>query len=258
MISHLGAMVQACRGEQVTLGALRLRVPGPLVIRLSVVAGNIRIQRLMDAAVGVGDCVVDVGANIGYNSAYAAMKVGPTGKVFALEPAQDNLAVLYANLTGNGLGNVTVLPYAAGSAQGVREFYLRGDVSAVNSFYPESFYAAVTQTVQVPVAPLDELIEQAPDLVKIDVEGAELEVLAGMQRMLSAPQIQLIVEWHPFLQQEAGYRMDELPEMLMDLGFSLRTVSYLRIISLGADDIAAWLPRLIQARRPLDLLATRL
>lgn len=257
--------MQAALGDRVTLAGLRLRVPGPRIIRLSVAAGNVRFQRLCDLAVQPGATVVDVGANIGYNTLYAARRVGKQGRVYAVEPAQDNLAVLYANLLANsagqgrdnGIGSVVVLPFAAGRSHEIRDFYLRGDTSAVNSLYPESFYAEVTAAIQVAVAPLDDLVPGQPDLVKIDVEGAELEVLGGMGHILQAPNVQLIVEWHPLLQEIAGHAPDALPHELLGWGFHLYRLRGLRLQQLEADDITALLPALQRAKRPEDLLAAR-
>jgi FkbM family methyltransferase len=250
-------LLEACAGTQVTLAGCHVRVPGPLPIRLSVVAGNIRIQRLIDALAGPGATVVDVGANIGYNTVYAAQRVGPRGRVIAVEPAQDNLAVLYANVLGNDLRQVTVFPVAAGRTAGVQAFFLRGAVSAVNSLYPDSFYAAVTDTVQVSIAPLDDLVAGVPDLVKIDVEGAELEVLAGMPCILAAETVRLIVEWHPILQEAAGHAPDALPRTLLDRGFTLAAASHTQVTRLDAGGVAALMSELQRARRPVELVATR-
>ena len=178
-LGMLRILFQAAIAQQVTLADMRLRVPGPLPIRLAVVMGNLRMQRMFDRLLHPGATVVDVGANIGYNTFYAAQRVGHSGRVYAIEPAQDNLAVLYANLFANGLTNVFVLPYAAGIRHEVKQFFLRGEVSAVNSLFSDNFYAVVTDTTEVLTAPLDDLIPVTPDLVKIDVEGAELDVLQG-------------------------------------------------------------------------------
>ena len=89
---YLRPLAQACAGEQVTVAGARVRIPGPLPIRLSVVAGNIRMHRLLDVAIPRGGTVVDVGANVGYNTVYASRRVGPAGRVIALEPAGDNAA----------------------------------------------------------------------------------------------------------------------------------------------------------------------
>src|SRR4029453_8542930 len=116
----------------------------------------------------------------------------------------------------NGLDNVVVLPVAAGRAHEGRDLFLRGEKRAVNSLFRDSVYAAVTGVEPVRVAPLDDLVDADPDLVKIDVEGAELDVLAGMTRLLGRPAIRLIVEGHPGLQAAAGYPPDALPRFLLD------------------------------------------
>jgi FkbM family methyltransferase len=250
-------LVQACVGTQVDVAGARVRVPGPPAIRMSVVAGNIRVHRLMDSAMRPGATVVDVGASIGYNTVYAARRVGRTGRVVAIEPATDNIAVLRGNIVANGLDNVVVRPLAAGRAHEVRDFYLRGETSAVNSLFPESVYAAVTSVAQVQVAPLDDLVDVDPDLVKIDVEGAELDVLAGMTRLLRHSMLRLIVEWHPGLQEAAGYAPGALPRLLLELGFTVHSASHTRVARLEAGEIDGVATRLRRAGRPVELMARR-
>jgi FkbM family methyltransferase len=251
------ALVQAWFGDQVTIAGMRLRVPGTRRIRLSVVAGNRRVHRLIDAATQPGALIVDVGAHTGFNTVHAAQRVGTHGRVVAVEPTDDARAVLLENINANHLTNVTVWAGAAGAARGEREFFVRGGVSAVNSLFRESFYAPVTSIVRVAVAPLDEIVEGTPDLVKIDVEGGELEVLAGMTRMLGSPGIQLIVEWHPILQVAAGYAADALPRWLLDKGFLLTAAGHFKTEPLVAAGIERLTERLRASRRPVELVARR-
>jgi len=200
---YVRALLDACAGTEIHLAGAREHVPGPLSIRLSLVASNVRLHHLLAAATDVGATIVDVGANTGYNTVYAARLVGPWGRVIAIEPAADNVRVLRHNVSANCLTNVIVHAVAAGRIHEVRDLFLRGDVSAVNSLFAESVYASVTDVDRVPVAPLDALVNGDADLVKIDVEGAELDVLAGMTRLLASAPIQLTVEWHPRLQEAA-------------------------------------------------------
>jgi len=257
MIRYLRPLVEACVRTEVHVAGARVRVPGPLPIRLSVVAGNIRIHRLIDAAIVAGATVVDVGANVGYNAVYASQRVGPAGRVVAVEPAADNLSVLRDNIRSNGIANIVVQPVAAGRAHEVRDFFLRGEISAVNSLFPESVYASVTGIEQVRVAPLDDLVEGDADLVKIDVEGAELDVLGGMSRLLARSAVRLIVEWHPRLQVAAGYAPDALPRFLLEHGFSLRAASHMRVAPLEAAGIDRLAAQLARAGRPVELVAQR-
>lgn len=234
-----------------------LCIPGPRRIRLAVVGGNLRIHRQIDALASAGATVVDVGANIGYNAVHAARRVGPRGRVVAIEPAPDNVAVLERNVAAARLSNVIVHPVAAGRESGRRKLYLRGETSAVNSLYPESCYAKVTDVVEVPVAPLDDLVEGMADLVKIDVEGAELEVLEGMTRLLGAPKLSLIVEWHPKLQIMAGHDAGALPRWLLARGWNLFTASHVRTRPCTAADVPALTSRLLRKGRSIELVARR-
>lgn len=250
-------LVQAAFGTGVTVAGARLRVPGTLPIRLSTVAGNVRMHRLFDRLVPRGGTVVDVGANIGYNAVYAARLAGPGGRVVAVEPAPDNVALLRENVERTGCGHVAVHAVAAGARRETRELFLRGDVSAVNSLFPDSMYGVVTGVTRVPVVPLDDLVPGDADLVKIDVEGAELEVLAGMSRLLARPGLALIAEWHPRLQRAAGARIEELPETLLARGFTVTAVSHASTTPVSAAAIPRLAGRLLEAGRPVELVAVR-
>jgi FkbM family methyltransferase len=251
-------VLDAWRGERICVGDATIRVPGTRRIRLSVVAGNRRMHRLLDRWIEPGATVVDVGANIGYNTVHAARLAGPRGRVIAVEPTPDNLAVLRHNIAAAGLSNVVVEAVAAGRAAGTRDLFVRGARSAVNSLFPLSCYAHVTEVLQVPVVPLDDLVaDERADVVKIDVEGAELEVLEGMPRLLRTPRATLIVEWHPLLQQLAGFAADTLPRWLLERGWRLQAASHLGVRPLAPADVAPLAGRLLRLRKPVELLASR-
>ncbi len=256
-LPYARAAADAWRGPNVRLGAVRLEVPGSRRIRLSVVGGNLRIHRLIDAAVERGDTVINVGANIGYNAVYAALRVGRSGRVFAIEPTPDNLAVLTRNLGSAGVSNVTVARAAAGRERGRRELYVRGETSAVNSLFARSCYAQVTDVLQVPVERLDDLVDATPTLVKINVEGAELDVLEGMPQLLGTRRLVLVVEWHPALQALAGYAPDALPRWLLERGWRLHAASHWSLRALDAAALPALTARLQRRLGPVELLAQR-
>lgn len=256
MLQWPRAATDAWRGDVVRIDGSTIEVPGTRRMRLSVLAGNLRIHRLLDRFVRPGSTVVDVGANIGYNTIHAARLVGPGGRVLAVEPAGDNLEVLRANVAAAGLANVRIEPVAAGSAPGMRDFFVRGPKSAVNSLFARSCYAFVTDIVRVPVVPLDDLAPGGADLVKIDVEGAELEVLEGMHRILATGPV-LIVEWHPILQQLAGHATDALPLWLLRRGWRLEAASHTAIRALTEADVPRTTARWLRLERPVELLARR-
>ena len=254
------SLSQALATTEVTVDGMVVEIPFARPVRLAIVAGNIRVQQLVDASVGTGDRVVDVGAHIGLNTLYMASRVGPSGHVTAVEPTPDNLAVLRRNVAANHLQSVTVRAVAAGRTHEQRDFFLRGAVSAVNSLFPESVYAEVSEVARITVAPLDDLVDLVdgpPRLVKIDVEGAELDVIAGMTRLLHAPNIRLIVEWHPLLQEAAGYTAEALPRALWEAGFELHAASHTRISKLERNDLPALIGKLRHGGHPVELFAVR-
>jgi hypothetical protein len=78
-----------------------------------------------------------------------------------------------------------------------------------------------------------------------------------MPRLLSTPGMTLIVEWHPVLQQAAGYPADALPIALLDEGFTLRAASHTAVQPLTAADVPAMTERLQRDGRPVELVALR-
>jgi FkbM family methyltransferase len=165
-----------------------------------------------------GMVVIDVGAHIGYYTLLAARSAGNAGTVHAVEPCDENCTVLQENIQINGLENVVIHPCAAGRRQESRAFHLTGS-SDSHGFYPHPCTDTV-RTVEVAVTPLDEIVEGPVDAVKIDVEGAEIDVLQGMSRILREnPQLSLWVEWNFPCLRNAGHDPAELPSCLQDLGF---------------------------------------
>jgi FkbM family methyltransferase len=142
-----------------------------------------------------GDVFVDVGANIGYFTLLAARLVGSSGRVHALEPSEGTYAKLVANLELNDLANVVPECVAAGATSGEATFrdVVEGTNTGASSLRsdPERGWG-VRRAVPVTV-PLRTLAEVVPEpdwprlrRVKIDVEGYESDVLAGLEPILAA------------------------------------------------------------------------
>ena len=165
-----------------------------------------------------GMTVIDVGAHIGYYTVLAGKLVGETGRVHAVEPAAENLEILRQNIDLNRVRRVTLHPYAAGRERGRRAFHLTGS-SDSHGFYPHPLTKTV-RTIEVDVVPLDEVVHGPVHLVKVDVEGSEIEVLRGMRRILTEnPEVALGIEWNPACMRSAGVDPLELPRVLQELGF---------------------------------------
>jgi FkbM family methyltransferase len=187
--------------------------------RLGAVAANEgqMLRRLLDAA-REGDTFFDVGANIGTITLPVAM----TGvECLAFEPAPANAARLAENAGLNRLGNVTVIEAAMWSERGTVALRVDGMEGAGTSRVVE---AGGDGTVEVPAATLDQFAgggAAAPDLLKIDVEGGELEALRGAEATLGAGRVrEVFVETHPLALEERGASEAEVAALLGELGYA--------------------------------------
>jgi FkbM family methyltransferase len=153
----------------------------------------------MRAALEPGATAIDVGANVGVYAITAALCVGSTGRVLAVEADDEYLPRLRANLERNGLENAEIIGAAAGDADGEIELILATD-RAFSSTKPLVSYTGSGATRRVPYRRLDSIWAEAGEpavaFLKIDVEGAEVEVIAGAERLLASCHPALVVEVH--------------------------------------------------------------
>ncbi|HVE69691.1 MAG TPA: FkbM family methyltransferase [Solirubrobacteraceae bacterium] len=178
------------------------------------------VQDALRRHVAPGAVVYDVGANLGFFSLLAARLTGPDGRVYAFEPVPANAAAVRANAAANGLGRVTVLELALGEVPGRAALTVPDDASwaFLERYAPTR--AGAGATLEVRVATADALVAdgtlEPPGLVKLDVEGAELDVLTGMAETLRAHRPVLIAEMHghnaEFVRrvEALGYRVTNL------------------------------------------------
>ncbi len=143
----------------------------------------------------LGDVVLDVGAHIGsYTLRYSKM-VGSQGKVIAFEPEPDNRRILNWNIRLNKAGNVSVRSEALGNFHGKARLKLSVH-AGVHSFVRTSSEIRQTGEILVPVMRMDELDMGRVNLIKVDVEGYELEVLRGAEELIRRFKPNLQIEVH--------------------------------------------------------------
>jgi FkbM family methyltransferase len=197
--------------------------------------GNYEIDevRFCEGLLEPGQTVLDVGGNIGLYALLAARLVGPTGRVHTFEPEVQNAGRLRTNLALNGFDNVEVFESAVYSEQGF--VALNVFESRYNSWHslgrpnlPDPDHAArtiePTQTRDVPAVTLDAHCEELGisrvDLLKIDVEGAEVDVLLGAERILGERAVGALLFEVSLPQIEAlGHAADEPFEILAAAGY---------------------------------------
>jgi FkbM family methyltransferase len=166
-----------------------------------------------------GDVVFDVGANVGAYTLLFATWVGPSGRVFAFEPAAAPREGLERLVAANDLSSrVTTIPSAVSAAEGSLTFL--ADASAGETRLVSH---AGPGTVSVPVTTIDAVCQRegvVPRLIKIDVEGAELDVLRGARRTIASAgkDLRLYVEMHPHLWAESGTTRAEIEAELQRQG----------------------------------------
>jgi len=162
--------------------------------------------------------VVDVGANRGWYTLYAAALVGAAGWVIAVEPDPVPLGMLRANVAANRLANVTIVDGAVGAEAGEFRFVTERESALSHLARDESDTGANEFRVQV--QRLDDLLSDADrgavDLVKVDVEGAEIDVLSGATRVLRDDRPVVLVEVEEAHQQRYGAVPSDVPRTLGD------------------------------------------
>ncbi len=166
------------------------------------------------------DVAVDVGANLGWFSLLMAACVKPSGKVLAIEPMPPILPALERNISLNPGLAVELLPLAVGAERGELELHLFEGLSpghASAATLGRSDY----ETFRVQVRSLDELLdrERSPAFVKVDVEGSELQVLAGAKHLLASERPPIwMLEVNYETSGAFGYRPVEMIEPFREQG----------------------------------------
>jgi len=164
--------------------------------------------------------IADVGANQGLYTLFFSSLV-PLGSVYAFEPDPALFASLKENVRRNGADNVTLFNAAAASRTAKLclqpGLINRGDNQIVQSAQLDS------GTIQVDAISLDQAIPGLKlDLLKIDVQGFEVEVLRGAQGLFRAnPGLSILIEFWPYGLSKAGSRPEELLDILRGAGFSV-------------------------------------
>jgi FkbM family methyltransferase len=154
-----------------------------------------------------GSTAVDAGANVGVFTIPLALAVGEGGRVLAFEPGPDTAERLRSNVARNRLGNVTVVEAALGAARGHTTLAI-GDDSAYSSTVGT---VSGGRSAEVRVERLDDVWDEAgrPEVsvLKVDVEGAELDVLSGAAELLDSNRPAVLVEAAELERAEAVRRL---------------------------------------------------
>jgi len=180
--------------------------------------------RFVERFLQPGMTVLDIGAHHGFYSLLASVKVGTAGRVIAFEPSPREREKLLRNLALNGYTNVQVEDCALADVAGKQELALVGGInSGCNSLRQPNVTDPIS-SITVRVETLDEYLAghtlPAIDFVKLDAEGAELAILKGACKLLTArprPVIQCEVE--EIRTRPWGYHPREVVALLDTMGY---------------------------------------
>jgi FkbM family methyltransferase len=201
-----------------------------------------QVTAVLEQYLRPGDTFVDLGANVGYFAIRAAAIVGASGRVLAVEPVADLARLIEQSARRNRLGNVQVIAVALGktSGSGVMHVPISSGISYLAAEAAEpapSGDEPLRASQAVRVMTLDELIEHnridAVRLLKIDVEGRELDVLLGARATLARFRPVLIVEVVDQNLNRFGVSQGELRALLHSLGYELQPT----LAGHGLDDL---------------------
>jgi FkbM family methyltransferase len=181
---------------------------------------------LLERVLKPGMTVFDIGANIGYYALMEKGLIGPTGKVVAAEPAPANAELLRRNLALNGFTDVPVLEVAVSDQAGKRRFHL-AEQSNLGSFHDSGTGARhlTGKTVEVEMRTLADLAAEfgPPDLIRMDVEGHEVEILTGLIAPVANGAIKPMVLFETHLSRYGPDHDMEAPlARLFELGYRAR------------------------------------
>lgn len=181
---------------------------------------------LFRKSIDKGMKVVDVGANIGYYTVIAGVRVGDSGQVFAYEPEEKNFNLLQRNISENKLSCVKTFKMGLSDKVGIQPMYVSDTHSGIHSFANNR---NSSNTVQIETDTLDHSLRQSGvqsvDIIKIDIEGAEIMALKGMQEIIkNSTNLKIFIEIYPQAIERLGYAPTELLTTLDSFGFSLHVL----------------------------------
>lgn len=214
--------------------AIRLRAFGrslgifpPLVRALRKISGSRYEERFDSAllsAIRSGDTVWDIGANVGLYTEKFARRVGASGQVVAFEPSPKNAETLRMRFTDTN--RVTIFSVALADEPGTASFYANGSSDGTTDSLVARNDGAVQHQIEVHRG--DEFLKGfPPNVIKIDVEGFELEVLRGLREVLTSSGLRaVLIEVHFGILSDRGLAEApaELTSLLRTAGLSVNWV----------------------------------
>lgn len=173
------------------------------------------VGALLREIISPGMTVIDVGANIGFYTAFMANIVGEKGRVYAFEPSPHNFNLLKKYNNNN---NVTLVQAAVGDTTGEIVLYVSDKLNVDHHTYETD---EIRQKINVLSYRLDDYLKnEKVDFIKMDIQGFEYHALLGMKNILrNNANIKIFMEFWPYGLIKAGSSVEKLLTLLHELDF---------------------------------------
>jgi len=186
------------------------------------------VTAVLRSQLAPGATFVDVGANVGWFTMLAATIVGATGRVVAVEPNPANTALIERSVAEAGVTGVTIAAGAAFDSTGLATLHVDASNGCVLAL-ADVTTRAIECSYVVPVRRLDDILDdtgiERVDVMKVDVEGAELHVLRGAKATFERHRPVLVTEFFPeALRGAGGCEPADYLTALRDLGYDLSII----------------------------------
>jgi FkbM family methyltransferase len=206
------------------IGGYSIRL-APDTVNLNWETVEVDAYRVFADEIGSREVLYDVGAHFGTYTLIGLKRGGPGTRVVAYEPCELTRGYLVQHLRWNGAGDeVLVRPVCCGSHGGVATFFYKpGLPEGINGLLPGEGLAEAP----IRVTTLDDEVRElglVPTFVKIDVEGAELDVLKGAAQVLSRDRPRLLLSLHPRRLAQVGLDCDAVRQWLTARDYQWRVV----------------------------------
>lgn len=192
------------------------------------------LTRLMIDHVGLGATVLDIGAHVGLHTLMLSRRAGISGRVLAVEPSPATAALLKKHLAWNGCDNVEIVEAAVGDSEREVAFAYRPDPTDMGACANSLAYDIGGKKTTVRMTTIDRICAGGnPDLIKMDIEGAELLALRGAKETLIRAAPLLVVSIHPEAMRALGTTPAELVAYLGACGYRARHLDGSPALELG-------------------------
>lgn len=195
-----------------------------------------KVKKIFLANIKEGDVIFDCGAKIGEFSLIAANKVGPDGKVFAIEPFRQTIKQLRKNFVLNKFKNYKILELAVSNTQG-KETFFENPISGEGCLDSTLLKGKELNKTIVKLDTVDNIISEQTldkvDMMKVDVEGFEKEVFEGCTDSFKLNKIKKIIcEIHHDFLMKRGINEQYIYDLLKNSGYAIEFIDDSHIIAI--------------------------